>query len=784
MKVKIKKAPKMQVGGTPKYDPTKQPTYNASILNDKGQFWTMHKDGTYREWGEPITSKPQIVPLPNFTPIGVSNTEYSGNMSHGYGSGSLPAAPTVHPSENPRWDQSQIQRDAIEADYQRKKNGVYAYGGQLGYGLDLGRNKYTMNTTDPTSNLNKTLQPVDRASADIEAEKSEQISADFDGDGSNELLNVGGKRHSQGGTPLNVPDNAFVFSDTDKMKMGGVEVSSFGKNPDNGKKYTPAVLAKQYDVNKFKSIIDDPKSDPIQKRTAELMMENYNSKLGKLALVQEAKKGFPTGVPQIAQDYIQQFAQPTPAPQGGNIQQQTANTSPGSQMKYGGLVKFVGGGDPPVVDPYAGGSQNTPTGQSNKYNRSPEYLQKWESLIPGISKMNNKVAQSAIYDYTLKNNPEAIKSMWSTYGMTHKGLVDPTTSGIGTGGKLDQNDLTPENLSKLKSAYVDGYFGARQLDPTSLSTPPSTFTRGDYIDPGHTPSVNGNIPLPNGNINPYTNQPGTANPNNHDNIPFDYLTPDKEVLDQSILNRANLHKYMPWAAPINATTANPTFYDPSRELASNEEQQNAQMNYNSSFSGPQSGAARNSQIAGQSAVNAGNILSKYDQQNVGVANEFSNMNNQIMNQLSERKSASAENLYNGNVIANQSFDNSRMKLDEQILQAKTNAWNNRATTNAINQTNPYYYQDPSSGKLVFSGGKGINAPGGNQKSGYSLEDYKDLMTKLRGQGMNDTQAHDFAMKMILGDRERTTYKGLSQIPSQTVRSGYEGIPAQPYTLSQ
>ena len=65
---------------------------------------------------------------------------------------------------------------------------------------------------------NSTLPPVDRDKANIEAEKNETVLTDADQDGFFELYNIGGKRHTEGGTPLNLPEQSFIFSDTRKMQ--------------------------------------------------------------------------------------------------------------------------------------------------------------------------------------------------------------------------------------------------------------------------------------------------------------------------------------------------------------------------------------------------------------------------------------------------------------------------------------------------------------------------------------------------------------------------------------
>ena len=147
------------------------------------------------------------------------------------------------------------------------------------------------------------LQPVDREDANLEAEKDEEVVLP-NYKGMSAKFTVGGKRHSEGGTPLNLPDDSFVFSDTKAMKIKDPNIlKAFGKAPKKGG-YTPAELAKGYDINKYRKVLDDPMSDSIQKKTAEEMIGNYNVLLGKLALAQESKKGFPQGVPFIAEPYM------------------------------------------------------------------------------------------------------------------------------------------------------------------------------------------------------------------------------------------------------------------------------------------------------------------------------------------------------------------------------------------------------------------------------------------------------------------------------------------------
>jgi hypothetical protein len=163
----------------------------------------------------------------------------------------------------------------------------------------------------PDVQVNRTIQPVDRANADIEAEKNEVAFVPGMG-GIPETYIVGGKRHADGGTPLKLGEGSFIYSDNKSNKFGmkikdkELLKDEFGMTiPKKGfRGYTPAEIAKKYDINKQKQILMDPNSDKIERETAEMNIENFNLKLGKLALIQESMKGFPQGAPKAAEGYM------------------------------------------------------------------------------------------------------------------------------------------------------------------------------------------------------------------------------------------------------------------------------------------------------------------------------------------------------------------------------------------------------------------------------------------------------------------------------------------------
>ena len=163
---------------------------------------------------------------------------------------------------------------------------------------------YSSLYSKPNFSVGRTLKSVPRDEANIEAEKGETVLMP-DKNGLSAHFNIAGNRHTGGGTPLNVPKDSFVFSDTKKMRIKDPELlAEFGKSSGS---YTPADIAKRYNINKYRKLLQDPDSDSIEVRTAEKMIENYNLKLAKLALVQESKKGFPQGIPAVAMSYLATF---------------------------------------------------------------------------------------------------------------------------------------------------------------------------------------------------------------------------------------------------------------------------------------------------------------------------------------------------------------------------------------------------------------------------------------------------------------------------------------------
>lgn len=86
---------------------------------------------------------------------------------------------------------------------------------------------------------------------------------------------IKGKSHAEGGIPLNLPQGSKIFSE--KLK-----------DPETKKSY--ADLAKKYETKKYIDLLNKKTADPIQKATAQMMIQKNNQKLEELFALQEQNK--------------------------------------------------------------------------------------------------------------------------------------------------------------------------------------------------------------------------------------------------------------------------------------------------------------------------------------------------------------------------------------------------------------------------------------------------------------------------------------------------------------
>ena len=606
------------------------------------------------------------------------------------------------------------------------------YGGQQGFGLDIGsRRIYTDYTPDPyTTGISTHLGPVPREEANIEAEKGETALVPTQ-DGLKHF-NIGGNRHVNGGTPLSVPQGTFIYSDTKKMKLGGSVLGMFGKSPESKNKYTPAQLAKQYDLNKYTAILNDPNADPIKKRTAELMIQNNQTKLAQLALVQEGKKGYPQGIPAIAKGYMEKLESKM------QPQQEQMETSEEASMMYGGMYQYGGLMQSGGYIPYGGNKNNA----TYKTDYTPEE-------ISTIARRKG---------YTGDANNLSLQKWINTKG---KGIPEDDKLGDITMSALNSLPNVDENIESIDNTGVKG--------PSPIPAL-STNQQSAFAFPamGPTPSYPGDP-------NDYKDNsitPGTATAQKS-KIKYGWTNPDKLAMANELYNLGTIKKYTPWAPAVpQMVTADYTFYSPERSLAENAGLAGDMARANAMLAGsPAAGRLANTSLYGKAADSAASIIGKYAGLNTNIANTAAEANAGLANKQMLMEWQRAKDLYDAGVISNQQYDNATRAARAAAVKQYGQGWNNASTIYNMNRTeSPYYAIDPASGKMFFHSPRAeqdfYNSKSGQGQDPLAMFDqlrktygdetamdlWKTMYGKSSGRGATTTTT-----KTATGTKKRTTY---------------------------
>ena len=181
---------------------------------------------------------------------------------------------------------------------------MHLTGDQADYGLVTTPQEYygqTMFNNTDDQLVRFSLSGVPREDANIEAEGGETVLTDLNNNGDFGLYNITGPRHSQGGVPMFLPEQSFIYSDTPKLKFSKDEMSEFDMG---GSRKTPAQISKKFGLNNYYAELNSQFSDNISSRSAELMLKKNMEDLSKLSFMQEAKKNFEDGVPLASHPFL------------------------------------------------------------------------------------------------------------------------------------------------------------------------------------------------------------------------------------------------------------------------------------------------------------------------------------------------------------------------------------------------------------------------------------------------------------------------------------------------
>jgi hypothetical protein len=608
---------------------------------------------------------------------------------------------------------------------------------------------------NPDQSVRQYAEEVPREIANIEAEKGETIVKPLD-NGLLGMYKIGGKRHYEGGTPLQATPNDFIFSDTKDMKIKDPAIlESFGMKYKKGG-FTPAKISNKFNLNdpSIQKPLNDPNADYLQKATAERMYDNYLSQLGKLALVQEGRKGFPQGAPDIAMPYMQKvgmdpsmFMPDVMTPQDASMQMgkaQVGNNPLKNPAFSISAPQPIGlGYDMPIPNINNNSSQPA-LNPSNQPAAQPAAQQNTRRPSANQSTPSSKYSDFITYnrdilnDFKQKGIEFNLPDVSVDYDVT-PGMQKTRTSGVfgtqdwGSGDffndfkernkwYFEQNpDFNPSSSKDVydfqnkyndkiyKDALAAGYteqqarevqkkMGFEESEPGEANPRGTDRKFGQYTwsrsgldfkkKPGDSSKTPDPGPTP-GKVPPIT--PQRADPGK-------YYIQDLMNTGLAAADRLGVKKYLPYDAGMPAPALmDPTFYDPSRELAATGEMANMVTQNLAQFVGPQALSSRASQIQGNSAKAVADTLGRYNNLNVGVANQFEQGNKALINDFNLKNAMAKSNYYDKTVIANQQYDNAKRAANARLMGQATNAITNKAMTQVLNSIFPEYSIDPTVG---------------------------------------------------------------------------------------
>ena len=637
------------------------------------------------------------------------------------------------------------------------------YSGQSNYGLYIGqRNLYKTMAKHPYEDVKNTVSEEPETPDNphvLEAEDGEVIKTP---NGTTKI--IVGKKHYEGGEKLNknqAPEGSFIFSDTAKMKIGGDILKNFGK-PSTNKKYTPAELAKQYNTNVYRAILADPTTDNLQKNTAKRMLDAYERKLAELALVQEGKKGFPQGIPDIAKSFMQKVMGKNSSEEEGENEQQEQTAKYG-----GGLRKFQGavGGSTvtsspdlsfgmdkyykdaqnqvtlsntyPWYTPYnapktKAGTYSRTTGlptfynptEANQYQDVDYWVQDAKSKGKNINNIGD--LQHYIYSEINQNNPASVKEMWTKYGPT-----------------LKSNQMTEENFAdKMAGARTAFLMGQRRNIPGGGGSDNigGGGSKGGDSTTGTTPTDTSTT-----NITPGDFNPGKSN------VPWDFLQQDINNERAAAMNLALMKKYHMQSRNIQPVLPEFIPQDWRGYAASLQSGANAAAQQLGTYQPGSAMASNLSFLSGQQmGDNLGKYISGVDEFNAKGATDIGLQRANMLNQFTQYNAGKRDYDRDYENIADSRYRANLAHGIDRFYAAKNQKLTNRANLYAQNiSESPDYYYNPRNQRMTFNSKEAMYNFMNRNRGGYQNMDSDDekkyqLAQKYKNAGWSDEAAMQMA----------------------------------------
>ena len=631
---------------------------------------------------------------------------------------------------------------------EKMSHGGYVTGDQAGYGLATG---YTHDSVNDANDVDVrfSLSSVPREMANLEAEGGETVLTDLNNNGTFGLYDIKGPRHSQGGVPMFLPEQSFIFSDTNKMKLSSKELAQFGI--ESRKKMTPADVSKRYQLNEFLGARAEDDADHITEKSAELMLEKNMMKLSKLAFGQESKKLFEDGVPLAAYPYLQSIGQ-NPFEFAASMDQRNQSMQ---QAKKGGEF------EPHMM-------YNPETGEAFKANKEEDHLRMADMGYLHKNEMEEAGKKIKAQEGTetdriavLSDEAKKMDEILRNQGIDVQDIMDVGDEGIANMQRRNTEsgfygDVTQDNISQwydnnkmvLQAMGYESYDDlvkkegedwqknkkfVKSFQENKNKALASTWdndpkvreyfekegiTKDQFVSQyGFDASKSKGTNAVDGLFGEYT-----LNRRDFTGIPEPEPTPEPEPEPEkepekklegytprepefwlqdktkmSALAARDRDLFLPFEKPVERVDLDPQLMDPTRAIAAINEQKNISDSALAQFAGPQSFSARSSKNAGTALKAVSDTTARYDAANVGVLNKADAFEAQIDMNIGAREDARSKRLYDNTVLAQQRYMDEQNLDREQMADMYADAVTNKMNTYNLNTLFPYFDIMPGTG---------------------------------------------------------------------------------------
>ena len=199
--------------------------------------------------------------------------------------------------------------------------------------------------------------------------------------------------------------------------------------------------------------------------------------------------------------------------------------------------------------------------------------------------------------------------------------------------------------------------------------------------------------------------------------------------------------------------ADPTFLDPARAIA--QQQGLARQSQEAIMSGadPTTGRANVIAAGAQAAPQVANIMAQYDQNNVGIANQYGQQAAQSMNQAQLQNMQLKKQYLDELETRRQQYQNALAEGKTNVAQSIMQGMKNAAETSWMNATSDNYSVDPSSGTIYFK--RGFDPVTGKWRGDRGEESDIELINRLV---RDEKWSREDAIAYVTGKRPKKSSK--------------------------